>query len=110
MENVRWAETPTGDHYTVIAAPPGSALDAGNGRALGGLLGALTAVVVVATRSLRRGWRIAVTPCDQRGRPTGTTYRERVPDEHAADTRTQHIVDMIRRGQWPENSAAGTEE
>ena len=78
MEYVRTAETPAGDRYMVVTAPPGFALDAGTGQTRGGLLGALLTVLTVVTRSMRRGWRVAATPQDQQGRPTGGTHRERL--------------------------------
>lgn len=67
VDRRRWntsvtAETPAGDRYMVATAPPGSAPDAGTGQTRGGLLGALLTVLTVVTRSMRRGWRVAVTP------------------------------------------------
>ena len=103
MRHIRTAETPAGQRYTVVAAPPGSALDAGSGDTRGGPLGALLAVAVVVSRSLRRGWRLAVTPCDERGRPTGAVHRERVADERDAEARAEEIVGKIGAGKWPDS-------
>ena len=68
------AETPAGQRYTVVTAPPGSALDAGGRFGTGGVVAGLVAVGMVVARSARRGGRIAVTPCDGQGRPTGSTH------------------------------------
>jgi len=84
----------------VVAAPPGSALDAGD-NARGGVLGLLVGVIAVAVRSGRRGWRIAATPCDAKGRSLGRAHRERVPDEVVAEARVATIVEAICTGTWP---------
>ena len=59
VEHVQVAETPAGQRYTVVTAPPGSALDAGGRFGTGGVIGALVAVGMVVARSARRGWRNA---------------------------------------------------
>lgn len=110
LKHIRTAEAPTGQRYTVVAVPPGSALDAGTGRTRGGVLGVVLAVVAVLARSMRQGWRIAVTPRDERGRPSGATYRERVADEQGAEAQAQNIVGRIRSGQWPEEPQDGAGE
>lgn len=102
MEYVQVAETPAGQRYTVVTAPPGSALDAGGRFGTGGVIGAIVAVGMVVARSARRGWRIAVTPCDGQGHPTGSTHRERVADQQAAEVRSAAVVLAIRSGHWPE--------
>ncbi|HEV2068924.1 MAG TPA: hypothetical protein VGR26_03930 [Acidimicrobiales bacterium] len=56
VEYVQIAETPAGQRYTVVTAPPGSALDAGGRFGTGGVIGALVAVGMVVARSARRGW------------------------------------------------------
>lgn len=104
MEYVQLAETPTGERFTVVVAPPGSALDAGDRIPAGGALGGLIAIVLVIFRSSRRGWRVAVTPCDIHGRATGAAHRERVADREAATARSQDIVGAIRTGDWPGSS------
>jgi hypothetical protein len=100
MEYVQLAETPGGERFSVVVAPPGSALDAGGQFPAGGALGSMIAVVRMIFRSSRRGWRVAVTPCDIHGRATGAAHRERVADEEAATTRAQAIVGAIRTGQF----------
>ena len=100
VKYVQIAETPRGQRYTIVAAPPGSALDTGRGLPAGGAIGALISLVIVAVRSGRRGWRVAVTPCDERGRLTGATHRERVSDEASAEARTEAIAVAIGRGDW----------
>lgn len=102
MKYIQAAHTPAGDRYMVVAAPPGSALDAGVGRTGGGLLGGFVALVIVLVRSGRRDWRIAVTPSDEKGRPKGATYRQRVPDQLVAEARSDAIIRAIRDGRWPE--------
>jgi hypothetical protein len=89
----------------VVAAPPGSALDAG-GELRGGVIGGLLGILPVIFRSGRRGWRIAVTPCDGQGRPKGRAHRERVSDQGAAESRAEVILADIRHGRWPPNSGA----
>ena len=106
MEYVQVAETPAGQRYTVVTAPPGSALDAGGRFGTGGVVGALVAVGMVVARGARRGWRIAVTPCDRQDRPTGRAHRERVADQEAAEARSTAVVLAIRSGQWPERPPA----
>lgn len=101
MEYVQVSETPAGERFSVVVAPPGSTLDAGGRVPAGGALGGLIAIVGVILRSTRRGWRVAVTPCDIPGRATGATHHERVADREAATTRSQAIVGAIRTGQWP---------
>lgn len=78
------AETPAGERFSVIVAPPGSALDAGSRTLLGGAVGGLIGSVGVIFRSSRRDWRVAVTRCDVHGRATGATHRERVADQESA--------------------------
>jgi hypothetical protein len=102
VDFVQTAETPDGQRYMVVTAPPGSALDASGGPPAGGIVGAVAALVMVFIRSGRRGWRIAVNPCDSRGRPTGTTHRERVADRAAAEARATAVTLAIRDGRWPE--------
>jgi len=109
VKHVQACVSPTGEQYRVVAAPPGSALDAGNGRSGGGALGVVVALITVAVRSGRRGWRIAVTPCDEKGRPVGATYRERVADQGAAEARAEAISAAIRDGRWPEPPLAVNE-
>jgi hypothetical protein len=94
----------------VVAAPPGSVLDGGRGATRGGLVGAVLAVGILMTRSMRRGWRIAVTRCDDRGRTKGATHRERVADEMAAEARMQAILDAVRGGAWPDRSNTETDQ
>ena len=101
MEYVQLAENPAGERFTVVVAPPGSALDAGGQFPAGGALGGVIAIIRMLVRSSRRGWRVAVTPCDIQGRATGASHRERVPDEEAATTRSRAIVGAIRTGHWP---------
>ena len=101
MEYVQIAETPAGQRYTVVTAPPGSALDAGGRFGTGGVIGALVAIGMVVARSARRGWRIAVTPCDGQGHPTGSTHSERVAEQQAAEVRSAAVVLAIRSGQGP---------
>lgn len=101
MERVQVAETPAGERYTVVTAPPGSALDAGERFGTGGVVGGLVAIGMVIARSARSGWRIAVTPSDGQGRPTGATHRERVADQDAAEARSAAIVLAVRSGRWP---------
>lgn len=103
MEYVELAETPTGERFTVVVAPPGSALDAGGQFPAGGALGGLLAILRMLFRSSREDWRVAVTPCDVHGRVTGAAHRERVADQEAATTRSQAIVAAIRSGHWPES-------
>jgi hypothetical protein len=45
MEYVQLAETPNGERFSVVIAPPGSVLDAGGVSPAGGALGGLIAVV-----------------------------------------------------------------
>lgn len=94
-------EDPAGRAYLLVAAPPGSALDAGTGEARGGPLWALIGGIAVLARALRSGWRIAITPCDPRGRPIGATRRERVVDEQAAELRVSAIAGDRRLGPAP---------
>jgi hypothetical protein len=102
MEYVQVAETPAGERYTVVTAPPGSALEAGGRFGTGGVVGGLVAIGMVIGRFARRGWRIAMTPSDGQGRPTGATHRERVVDQDAAQARSAAIVLAVRSGHWPE--------
>lgn len=97
-------ENPAGERFSVVVAPPGSALDAGGRFPIGGAVGGLTAIVCVIFRSGRRGWRVAVTPCDNHGRATGAGVRERVADQESATARSQAIVGAIRTGHWPDHS------
>lgn len=106
MEYVQLAETPGGERFSVVVAPPGSALDAGGQFPAGGALGSMIAVIRMIFRSSRRGWRVGVTRCDIHGRATGAAHRERVADEEAAMTRWQAILGAIRTGQWPGPSGA----
>lgn len=108
MEYVQVAENPDGQRYTVVTAPPGSVLDAGGRFGAGGVVGALVALGMVVARAARRGWRIAVTPCDRQDRPTGPAHRERVADQEAAEARSAAVVLAIRSGQWPEPPPAPT--
>jgi hypothetical protein len=101
MEYVQLVETPSGERFSVVVAPPGSILDAGGQFPAGGALGGLIAVVRVIFRSSCRGWRVAVTPCDIHGRATGPGHREHVADQEAAAARSQAIADGIRTGDWP---------
>lgn len=101
VDYVQIAETPAGERLSIVVAPPGSALGAGGRRTPGGAFGGLIAVVDVLLRSGRRGWRVAVTPCDIHGRATGGAHRGRVADQESAIARSQAIVGAIRRGHWP---------
>jgi hypothetical protein len=101
MEYVQLAETPAGERFTVVVAPPDSALDAGGHFPAGGAPGGLIATVRMLVRSSRKGWRVAVNPWGIEGRATGASHRERVPDEEAATTSSQAIVGAISTGHWP---------
>lgn len=102
MGYVQTVDAPGGERYMVVAAPPRSALDAGGKTPAGGLIGALVALLGVVIRSGRKGWRIAVTPCDRQGRSTGATHREQLADRGAAEARVGAILGAIRDGHWPE--------
>jgi hypothetical protein len=90
-----------GKRFSVIVAPPGSAVDARSRTLLGGAIRGLIGLVGVIFRSGRRGWRVAVTPCDFHGLATGAVHRERVADQESATARSQAIVAAIRGGHWP---------
>ncbi len=109
VTHVQAAETPTGQRYMVVAAPPGSLLDAGAGSTRGGPTGGVVGVVIALFRAARPGWRIAVNACDQHGRSTGPAHRERVPDEAAAERRTTALIAAIREGRWPEPPSTATD-
>ncbi len=106
MKYVQVPETPEGQRYVVVAAPPRSLLDAGAGSPRGGLVGGVMAMTTALLRAGRRQWRIAVTPCDARGRPTGPTHRERVADQAAAEARAEALVTAIVTGDWPQAGSA----
>ncbi|HVM35592.1 MAG TPA: hypothetical protein VM784_09625 [Actinomycetota bacterium] len=110
MEHIEVAEAPAGQQYTVVTAPRGSALDAGGRFGTGGIAGGLVAVGMVVARSARKGWRIAVTPCDGQGRPTGRSYMERLADQKAAEARSAAVALAIRSGRWPEPQPAPMDE
>ena len=102
MKYVQVPETPDGQRYVVVAAPPGSLLDAGAGTPRGGVVGGLLAVTTALLRAGRRQWRITVQPCDARGRPVGRPHCERVSDQAAAEARAEALVTAIVAGLWPE--------
>ena len=55
MEYVQIADTPGGQRYTVVTAPPGSALDAGGRFGTGGVIGALVPVGMDVARFRTEG-------------------------------------------------------
>jgi hypothetical protein len=108
VEYVQVAETPTGQRYTVVTAPPGSGLDAG-GR---------SAPAESSERLLRSGWASPEPHGEVGGSPSrlamGRTGRPGRPIENesanqeAAEARSAAVVLAIRSGRWPEPPPAPT--
>ena len=76
--------------FTIVIAPPGSALDSELARDR-----LFVHSLLALIRSGRRGWRIAVSVDDR-----DPFYRERVTDQLAAERRAAQIAAGIRSETW----------
>ena len=91
---IQHVDTPTGERYELVMAPPFSLLDSDPGRPVPAPV-ALVIGIRALVRASRRGWRIAV-----RSMTGGPVHRERVADQVAAERRIAEIASLMRAGAW----------